>query len=653
MLESLYQHISIQGVLWLMLLIPLVVFFVSSLCFFLNGFISKRIPLAFTNTALFIGSALSLFISSTVFFTLRGFKEVGSTLITGPLFRWAVSKGFIVEIGLIVDELNLVALLLVSFLFFMAHLYYFSYPKEESLGARIFLPLSQFFLTMTILSDNLVLVFVGWVGLAFTSFLAIMNIGDELGNKRAFCFVSISMLADMILLIFIFLIFATMSAPQMTELKELFVFKSIENMVPYLLPMSLPLGLLMVAAIILKTIPYPFTLWFSSGNKLPSHLWAHMLIGQGIFAAIYFGLRMNFLVALNPFVLGILSSVGLFLAILMAILSLAERDAFVSLWYLLLAEVGVILASLGKGMFVGAATHLVAFGTFALLILFCVSSAVKAAGGRRDLKQLGGLGRRMPISRWGALIGGLSLAGIAPTIGAVTKEGVLWSAYSSQGLWLWILYLVAAALSAFAIFRIVGYIFLGDSTLTEEEWFKVAEVGPASMMSQMILMAGILFCSWLAFPSFFGGSDWIANWFSGILVDRASAVSTGSVRYLLMIIFEVVILHAVVLSSVIYSQRRDWVDGIGDRLSYISKATKQGFYLPKLFMNWLPWFFVTIKNFIGASIIDSFTTELISGFGALCDSTACVVAYVNKRNRYFLLASLFFALSFLCLLMFV
>jgi NADH-quinone oxidoreductase subunit L len=210
MLKSLYQLFSIQTVSWLIVLLPLLGAAINGLIAVVTA---RREIGSYRPVVSFIGvitPTLSFVATMIIFITLISFTEGDPSYITGPLFRWAVTSGLMVDVGLKIDQLSIVMALMVSGVGCLIHLYSVGYMQHDEGYARYFaeLNLFVFFMLLLVLADNLVLMFVGWEGVGLCSYLLIgFWFADQLKAQAALKAFIVNRLGDACFLAGMFLIF--------------------------------------------------------------------------------------------------------------------------------------------------------------------------------------------------------------------------------------------------------------------------------------------------------------------------------------------------------------------------------------------------------------------------------------------------------------
>ncbi len=182
-----------------------------------------------------------------------------------------------------------------------------------------------------------------------------------------------------------------------------------------------------------------------------------------------------------------MASVGAFTAILAATIALVQNDIKRVLAYSTVSQLGYMFLALGVGAYWVAIFHLFTHAFFKALLFLGSGSVIHAMGGEQDMRRMGGLKNKIPITHWTMFVGSVAIAGIPGLAGFFSKDEILWQAYSSpQGSQLlWFVGLATAGLTAFYMWRLMNMTFYGKSRVTPEVAAHIHE-SPASMTVPLI-----------------------------------------------------------------------------------------------------------------------------------------------------------------------
>ena len=194
--------------------------------------------------------------------------------------------------------------------------------------------------------------------------------------------------------------------------------------------------------------------------------------------------------------------IGAFTAILAATIALVQNDIKRVLAYSTVSQLGYMFLALGVGAYWVAIFHLFTHAFFKALLFLCSGSVIHAMGGEQDMRRMGGLKDKIPITHWTMWVGSVAIAGIPGLAGFFSKDEILWQAYSSpQGSKaLWFVGLATAGLTAFYMWRLMNMTFYGKSHVEPEVAAHIHE-SPATMTVPLIVLAaGSVLAGWLGVP---------------------------------------------------------------------------------------------------------------------------------------------------------
>jgi NADH-quinone oxidoreductase subunit L len=205
-------------------------------------------------------------------------------------------------------------------------------------------------------------------------------------------------------------------------------------------------------------------------------------------AGVYLVARANELFAAAPSAMVVVAAIGIFTAILAASIAMTQTDIKRVLAYSTLSQLGYMFAALGVGAFTAAIFHLMTHGFFKGLLFLGSGSVIHAVHEEQDMRRMGGLSRKIPITYATMLVGSVAIAGIPPLAGFFSKDEILGEAFKFGFTWVWAIGLFVALLTAFYMFRLMGLTFWGEFRGPKAIWDRIHE-SPAVMTVPLILLA--------------------------------------------------------------------------------------------------------------------------------------------------------------------
>ena len=219
------------------------------------------------------------------------------------------------------------------------------------------------------------------------------------------------------------------------------------------------------------------------------------------------------------------------------------------------AHLGYMFLALGVGAFSAGVFHVFTHAFFKALLFLGAGSVIHAMSGEQDMRNMGDLRKRIPVTYWTMLIATLAIAGIPPFAGFFSKDEILWQTWTSEGgayRILWVVGYVTALMTAFYMFRLIWLTFYSKPRMSHEVEHHIHE-SPKSMTMPLVVLAVMsLFAGFLGWPHSLGGSDRFAHFLdpvfargeAKVLVEEGKASQlaagekeeehTSSTEYLLM-----------------------------------------------------------------------------------------------------------------------
>ncbi|MCX6608539.1 MAG: NADH-quinone oxidoreductase subunit L [Acidobacteria bacterium] len=435
--------------LWLIPIFPL-------LGAVLNGLTGRRSSQGI-QSAIAVGSVLLSFL--WVLKVLSGAMPL-ETEIRESYFTWISSGTFQLSVDLVIDRLSAVMLLVVTGIGTLIHIYATSYMSHEGGYYRFFtyLNLFMFFMLVLVMSGNFLLLFVGWEGVGLCSYLLIgfyfLKQSATDAGKKAFIVNRIGdfgVMVAMLLLINTFgsLDFQTIAA----KAKDM--------------PVELAIGTLTTICLLLllgaagKSAQIPLYTWLPDAMEGPTPVSALIHAATMVTAGVYLCCRASALFEHAPIAKDTIAYIGLATAFFAATVGLVQNDIKKVYAYSTISQLGFMFLAVGSGAYAAAVFHLVTHAFFKALLFLGSGSVIHALDGEQDMRQMGGLRGKLPITFFTLLMGALAIAGFPFFSGWYSKEAILASVYAHSPWMFWVAVLTAM-MTAFYVFRTIFLTFFGE-----------------------------------------------------------------------------------------------------------------------------------------------------------------------------------------------
>src|SRR6059058_920967 len=408
---------------------------------------------------------------------------------------------FHADAGFLLDPLSAIWLLFVTGVGMLIHIYSTGYMAHEGGYYRFFGYLNLFMFSMLtlILANNYVLMFVGWEGVGLCSYLLIgfyfqRKSASDAANK-AFITNRIGDAGFLLGMFFIAWYMGTLRYVDVNAAARSGHFAIGD-------PIITAATLLLFVGACGKSAQLPLYVWLPDAMEGPTPVSALIHAATMVTAGVYMVARSNALFVLAPTSMKTVAIVGTLTAIFAATIALVQNDIKRVLAYSTVSQLGYMFLALGVGAYWVAIFHLFTHAFFKALLFLGSGSVIHAVGGEQDMRRMGALKNKIPITHWTMFVGSVAIAGIPGLAGFFSKDEILWQAYSSpQGsMLLYGVGLATAALTAFYMWRLMNMTFYGRPRMAPEVEAHVHESPKAMTVPLMVLAAGSILAGWLGVP---------------------------------------------------------------------------------------------------------------------------------------------------------
>ncbi|HET7203805.1 MAG TPA: NADH-quinone oxidoreductase subunit L [Steroidobacteraceae bacterium] len=454
--------------------------------FVLNGLLGRKLGPTFVSV---VGCGLPIlaFLATLKAFSTLQLAGPDAALIEHA-YRWAAVGERAFEIEFYFDRLSAVMTLIVTGVGSLIHVYSTGYMKGDAGYARYFayLNLFLFFMLTLVLGRSLLVCFVGWEGVGLASYLLIgfwfEDPAKAAAGKKAFI---TNRVGDAGFLLGLFLLYWAVGTLNMDEINAAF-------MAPVAPAVSASLvGILLFIGATGKSAQIPLHVWLPDAMAGPTPVSALIHAATMVTAGVYLVARMHGIYEHAPEASQVVAVIGLMTAFFAATVALVQTDIKKVLAYSTVSQLGLMFVALGVGAYGVAVFHVYTHAFFKACLFLGAGSVIHALGGEQDIRRMGGLARRIPVTFVTFAVATAAIAGIPPLAGFFSKDEILWFAFASaQGgsPVLWALGSAAALMTSFYMFRLLWLTFLTPSRMSHEVEHHVHE-SPWSMTSVLVVLA--------------------------------------------------------------------------------------------------------------------------------------------------------------------
>ena len=432
--------------------------------------------------------------------------------VTLDVARWINSADFVANWSFRFDTLTAVMLIVVTLVSSCVHIYSIGYMHHDKARARFmsYLSLFTFAMLMLVTSDNLLQLFFGWEGVGVASYLLIgFWYHKPSAHKAAMKAFIVNRVGDFGFALGIFVIFYLFGS---IEFDDIFSNASdFSNTSIVFLGFELPA--LEVAAILLfigamgKSAQLGLHTWLPDAMEGPTPVSALIHAATMVTAGVFLVCRLSPVIEYAPFALDVITVVGALTAIFAATIGMTQFDIKRVIAYSTCSQLGYMFFAAGVSAYPAAMFHLTTHAFFKALLFLGAGSVIHALSDEQDLRNMGGIWRKIPITYSLMWIGSLALAGFPFFAGYYSKDMILEAAWASQsftGQMAFWLGCAAALLTAFYSWRLLIMAFHGKPRCSAEVFEHVHESPPIMILPLIPLAFGAIFAGWFGYQSFVG-----------------------------------------------------------------------------------------------------------------------------------------------------
>jgi NADH-quinone oxidoreductase subunit L len=481
--------------LWIIPALPL-------LGFLIDGLAGRRLPKTAIHAVAVGTVALSfLWVLKTVI-ALQPLQ----TAHVERYFDWIRVGEFRIGFDLAADRLTAVMLLVVTGVGLLIHVYSIGYMAHEGGYYRFFayLNLFMFFMLTLVLAANFLLMFVGWEGVGLCSYLLIgfwfrRKSATNAANK-AFIVNRIGDFGFSLALFLIFLNFKSLDFGAVFN--GLAGWRADTGMGTLTI-----IGLLLLVGATGKSAQLPLYVWLPDAMEGPTPVSALIHAATMVTAGVYMIARAAPLYLKAPIAMDWVAGIGLATAFFAATIGMVQTDIKRVFAYSTVSQLGYMFLGVGTGAFGAGIFHLVTHAFFKALLFLGAGSVIHALAGEQDMRRMGGLRTKTPVTFWTMLAAAAAISALPFTSGFYSKDEILVSAFHRSPVLFWI-GIVTAAMTAFYVFRAIFLVFFG--TCRGEAH---AHESPPVMTLPLIVLAVL---------SLGGGAFQVSKWLRPMFPETAS-----------------------------------------------------------------------------------------------------------------------------------
>jgi len=522
-------------------------------------------------------------------------------------FTWIAAGRFTVPWGFQVDALTGIMLLVVGVIGMLVHYYSIGYMHGDEGYYRFFayLNLFMFAMFMLILADSYLLLFLGWEGVGLCSYLLISfwfrKKSASQAGKKAFI---VNRVGDFGFTLAMFAIFVATGTLQFTGVFDAAAKGDIAS------GTMTWICLLLFTGAIGKSAQFPLHVWLPDAMEGPTPVSALIHAATMVNAGVYMVARSYPLFIQSHTAMNVVMIIGIFTAIFAAYIAITQNDIKKVIAYSTISSLGFMFVALGAGAWVAGIFYLFAHGFFKGLLFLCSGSVIHAMGGEQDMRKMGGLRKKIPITFWTMLIGALSMVGMIPFAGFWAKDEIIGATFVKGQYVVWAVAMITVLLTAIYMGRLIFLTFWGENRADAEVQAHIHESPPIMTVPLILLSIPALLLGLVV------GIPPDGGWIHGFLEPVFFGIESEAFQWageggLLMLASLVTVIVGLLIAYSLYVRQTDLPGRIAQRLPWAYRASLNKFYMDDIyavvpvgatlgFASWL-WTFVDAKIIDGAA----------------------------------------------------
>ena len=483
-----------------------------------------------------LGDKLSLYLTSSllVISMIIGWVEfikLSTNHIdkTYPLMTWIDVGNFNVVWSLRYDMLSAVMIIVITTVSSMVHIYSIGYMSHDDSKPRFmsYLSLFTFAMLMLVTADNLVQLFFGWEGVGVASYLLIgfwyHKASAHTAAMKAFV---VNRVGDFGFILGIIAIYSVFGSVYFDD-----IFKDVQGLQNITLSLiGINFNVIELISILLfigamgKSAQLGLHTWLPDAMEGPTPVSALIHAATMVTAGVFLVCRMSPLLEYAPFALTVITIIGALTAIFAATIGLTQFDIKRVIAYSTCSQLGYMFFAAGVSAYPASMFHLTTHAFFKALLFLGAGSVIHAMSNEQDMRKMGGIWKKIPITYALMWIGSLALAGVPFFSGYYSKDLILeaaWAASSNSGYFAFWLGAIAAFLTAFYSWRVLLLTFHGESNADKKVLSHVHESPLVMLLPLFILAFGALFSGWFFYENFVG-HHWHEFWGHSIYIAETN-----------------------------------------------------------------------------------------------------------------------------------
>jgi NADH-quinone oxidoreductase subunit L len=480
------------------------------------GLFRNQVGRAGAHWAAISGVAVSCALS---FYVLKVQAVDGAPADNVSVYTWMVSDGLRFEIGFLVDRLTAMMMAVVTFVSLMVHIYTIGYMHEEEGYQRFFsyIALFTFSMLMLVMSNNFTQLFFGWEAVGLVSYLLIgfyfKRESAIFANLKAFLVNRVGDFGFILGIAAIAMYFGSLDYQEVFAKAPALADTRIRILGDTEWSLMTVIGVLLFIGAMGKSAQVPLHVWLPDSMEGPTPISALIHAATMVTAGIFMVARMSPLYELSEAALSFVLVIGATTAFFTGLIGIVQNDIKRVVAYSTLSQLGYMVTALGASAYAAGVFHLMTHAFFKALLFLAAGSVIMGMHHDQDIRNMGGVRRRMPITYWTSLLGSLALIGFPGFSGFFSKDAIIEAVHHATipgAGYAYLLLVLGVFVTALYSFRMFFLVFHGEGPRDHHAAAHLHE-SPAVVTVPLVLLAipsvviGYLTVGPMVFGDFFQG----------------------------------------------------------------------------------------------------------------------------------------------------
>ena len=482
--------------------------------FLIAGLFGKQIGDKGAQFVTCVGVILAAIVSISLFFNVILTPNMVDGAYTTVLVSWITSGDFNVQWALKIDQLSVVMMCVVNIVSACVHVYSIGYMSHDEHKARFmaYLSLFTFAMLMLVTSDNLLQLFFGWEGVGVASYLLIgfwnHKHSANAAAQKAFIVNRVGDFGLALGIMATFVVFGTIEFAQIFSNPEQYAETTI-NFLGFDFHALTVICLLLFTGAVGKSAQLGLHTWLPDAMEGPTPVSALIHAATMVTAGVFLVARFSPIFEFAPIALMVVTVFGATTAFVAATIGMTQFDIKRVIAYSTMSQLGYMFFALGVSAYSAAIFHLMTHAFFKALLFLGAGSVIHAMSNEQDMRNMGGIWKKIPMTYAMMWIGSLALAGVWPFAGYFSKDIVLeaaWADHSWFGHYAYWMGIAAAFMTAFYSWRLIIMTFHGKPRASEKVMNHVHESPSVMMMPLLVLATGAIMAGSIFYGGFVGSA---------------------------------------------------------------------------------------------------------------------------------------------------